>query len=180
MKVHILLYFIVLISTATLAQVNVIDSLQNELKTVKNNTDKVKLLNAISNQYKYSDPSKMTEYGNQALLIAQQNNYKIEEGNAYLNIGTSYIILGDYKKAIDHFIFAKAIFENKQSSEENAFKTTEGLAQTYGSMGIVFSEQSNYAKALEYYLKSVKLYEGLNNEIKCSRLYNNIGVVYKS
>jgi tetratricopeptide (TPR) repeat protein len=179
MKNKILLYSFLFISIIIQAQDKVMDSLQNELKNAKNDIDKTIALNAIADQYKYSDPNKMVEYGNQALQLAQKINYKIEEGSAYSNIGTANIILGDYKKALDNFILAKEIFEESTTSTSKK-EIAQGLAKAYGSMGIVFSEQSNYSKALQFYLKSVKIYESLNDESKCSKLYNNIGVVYKS
>ena len=76
---------------------------------------------------------------------------------------------------------AQELFENEISvnSKDNS-DTKNGLAKAYGSIGIVFSEQSNYAKALKFYLKSVKIYEDLHDDVKCAKLYNNIGVVYKS
>lgn len=179
MKNKILLYSFLFISIIIQAQDKVMDGLQNELKNAKNDIDKTIALNAIADQYKYSDPNKMVQYGNQALQLAQRINYKIEEGNAYSNIGTANIILGDYKKALNNFILAKEIFEESTTSTSKK-EISQGLAKAYGSMGIVFSEQSNYSKALQFYLKSVKIYESLNDESKCSKLYNNIGVVYKS
>jgi tetratricopeptide (TPR) repeat protein len=180
MRTKILIYLFLLLSTVVHAQDKVMDSLKSELKKAKNDIDKTMVLNAIADQYKYSDPTKMAEYGNQALQLAKKIKYNVEEGNAYLNIGTSNIILGDYKKALDNFILAKNIFEENNNSATNKKDVAQGLAKSYGSMGIVFSEQSNYAKAIEYYLKSVKIYESLKDESKCSKLYNNIGVVYKS
>lgn len=180
MRTKILLYLFLFFSITIQAQDKVMDSLQNDLKKAKNDIDKAKALNAIADQYKYSDPSKMAEYGTKALQLSQRINYKVEEGNGYLNIGTSNIILGDYKTALVNFLEAKVIFEENTTSETNKKEVTQGLAKTYGSMGIVFSEQSNYAKALQFYLKSVKLYEGIKDEGKCAKIYNNIGVVYKS
>jgi len=45
-------------------------------------------------------------------------------------------------------------------------------------MGVVFSEQSNYSKALKYYLKAIKIYRDINNYENNARLYNNVGIVY--
>lgn len=180
MKVKLLLPILLLMFVSIHGQTNVMDSLQQTFQQAKTDIDKVKLLNAISNQYKYSDPNKMAEYGKRALDLAKDLSNSVEEANAYINIGTSHIILGNYSDALDDFSLAKTILETQQSSDDDSDEVTQGLAQVYATMGIVFSEQSNYAKALEFYLKSVKLYEGLNNDVKCSRLYNNIGVVYKS
>lgn len=180
MKLIVSIYFIVLFSLTIQAQVTVLDSLQNKLKSVSSDVERTALYNDISNEYKYSDPNKMLEYGRKALQLSQENDYQIEEGVAYLNIGTAYIILGDYQKSLDHFVWAKAIFEGMTPSDQTKEKIDQGIARTYGSMGIVFSEQSNYAKALQYYLKSATIYEALEDENQCSKIYNNIGVVYKS
>lgn len=180
MKTRILLYLFLIISTSVLSQDKVIDSLKSEFKKAKNDIDKTKVLNSLADQYKYSDPTKMAEYGYQALQLAKKINYKVEEGNAYLNIGTSNIILGKYNIALDNFISAKIIFEENNVSSTNKKEIAQGLAKAYGSMGVVFSEQSNYAKALQFYLKSVKIYEELKDEGKCSKIYNNLGVIYKS
>jgi len=44
----------------------------------------------------------------------------------------------------------------------------------------VSSEQSNYSRAFQYYIKSIKIYEELEDVNMLSRLYNNVGVAYQS
>lgn len=180
MEKKIVLYLFLLASIFIQAQDNVIDSLKNSLKNAKNDISRAKSLNAIANQFKYSNPSEMMIYANDALKLAQKIKYREEEGKALLNLGTSSIIVGDYNKAIGFFIKAKDIFEDEIQSSVNQKEIQLGLAKSYGSLGIVFSEQSNYAKALRYYLKALKIYENLGEEVSCGKLYNNIGVVYKS
>jgi hypothetical protein len=75
MRTKILLYLFLLLSTVVLAQDKVMDSLKSELKKSKNDIDKTMVLNAIADQYKYSDPNKMAAYGNQALQLAKKINY---------------------------------------------------------------------------------------------------------
>lgn len=180
MRRNLVLFLCSILTCALYAQDPILDSLQRKLRETTNDIDRTLLYNAIATQYKYSDAKKMAEYGEKALALAQNIDHDIAKGNAYLNIGTSNIILGEYQKALENFTAAKNIFENQVPSGANEKIITQGIAQAYGSMGIVFSEQSNYSKALQFYLKSVALYEGLHDELKSSRLYNNIGVVYKS
>lgn len=163
------------------AQNKAIDSLTKALKNVKNDIDKAKTLNAIANEYKTSDPKLMADFATKALQLSQKISYKIEEGNAYLNLGNSNIISGDYKKAIQFFTAAQTIFENETNANAKvSIDIKKGLAKSYGSIGIVFSQQSNYSKSLQFYLKSVKIYEEIKEDAKCAVLYNNIGVLYKS
>ena len=158
------------------------DSLKQALSQVKNDIDKVQLLNAIAVEYQSSDPKKLQEYATLALHLSKKINYKSEEGNAYLNLGNSYIILGNYPLALQNFSNAQAVFEKEivSNTSENNEQIKSGLARAFGSIGIVFSEQSNYAKALQYHLKAVKIYEEIGNESKSARIYNNIGIVYKA
>lgn len=172
--------FFLLFSFLGFAQQKVADSLIKVLGKTKNDIDKIHLLNAISDAYKVVDSKKMFDYGTQALELAKKINYTIAQGNAFLNIGNSKIIEGDYKLAISYFQQAQEIFENESSTPNTKAEIASGLAKSYGSIGIVLSEQSNYAKALQYYLKSVKIYEKLDDQVRCAKLYNNIGVIYKS
>ena len=174
------LYSIVLLSFLGFAQQKSADSLMQVLGKTKNDIDKTNLLNAISDSYKVVDPKKMFVFGNQALDLAKKINYTIAQGNAYLNLGNSKIIEGDYKAAINYFQQAQEIFENENPTPNTKDEIASGLAKSYGSIGIVLSEQSNYAKALQFYLKSVKIYEKLDDQVRCAKLYNNIGVIYKS
>lgn len=180
MRVLIIVVILFLSVTKLLAQDKIIDSLQNKLTTTENNFEKAKLYNAISEQYKYSDPNKMLQFADKALKLSEKEQLKIEIGNAYLNIGTAHIIMGDYQKAMDHFAWGKSIFEELPKTPQNSVEVAKGIARTYGSMGIVFSEQSNYAKALQYYLEAAKVYEKLDDKGQAAKIYNNIGVVYKS
>ncbi|WP_395054343.1 tetratricopeptide repeat protein [Flavobacterium sp.] len=176
MKLKLLFLLFFFSNVYVYAQDKTIDSLFLVLKNAKNETDQLKLFNTISDQYKYSDGNKVAEFGNKALQLSKKLDNKIEEGNAYLNLGNANIILGNYPKALNYFSSAKTIFEN-QSNNSDAKK---GLAKALGSIGIVFSEQSNYTKSLEFYLKSVTIYEEINDQEKCAKLYNNIGVIYQS
>lgn len=180
MRLLVIVVILFLSVTNLLAQNSVIDSLQNKLNRAETNIEKAKLYNAISEHYKYSDPHKMLEFGDKGLQLSEKGQLQIEMGNAYLNMGTAYIILGDYQKAMDHFVWAKSIWEELRKKPQSPVEVSQGIARAYGSMGIVLSEQSNYAKALEYYLKAARIYEKLDDKGQAAKIYNNIGVVYKS
>jgi tetratricopeptide (TPR) repeat protein len=160
------------------SQTSKTDSLVAVLHHTQNDIDKVKLLNTISDHYKTSDPNRMLQYANEALKLSQKINYTTAEGNALLNLGNANIILGNYSVALQYFAEAQHLFET--ISDKDKLENKQGLAKALGSIGIVFSEQSNYGKGLQYYIKAVKIYEQLKDEEKCAKLYNNIGVVYQS
>ena len=157
-----------------------IDSLITALNNTKNDIGKAQLYNTISDEFKTSDPKKMLQYANLALQLSQKINYKSAEGNGFLNVGVANIILGNYSVALDNFTKAQTIFEKELESYPTKTELKNGLARAYGSIGIVFSEQSIYGKALKYQLQSIKIYEELKNSKKCAQMYNNVGVIYKS
>lgn len=159
-----------------------IDSLKLALTNSKNDIDKVQLLNGIAVEYQSSDPKLVLEYANKALQLSKKIKYKLAEGTAYLNIGNGNIILGNYPEALRSFSNAQTVFEKEleNNATTNKEEIKNGLARAYGSIGIVFSEQSSYTKALQYHLKAVKIYEESNDLSRCARVYNNIGIVYKA
>lgn len=181
MKKQFILILLFLPFSFMLAQTERMDSLTTVLKRVKNDIDKVEILNAIADECKTSDPKMMLQFAQQALQLSKKINYKVAEGNAYLNIGNANIILGSYTIALQNSNSAASLFENQTNANpKHTIEIKKGLAKAYGSMGIIFSEQSNYTKALHFYLKSVKIYESLNDQAKCASIYNNIGIVFKS
>jgi tetratricopeptide (TPR) repeat protein len=163
---------------SALSQQKPLDSLKNALQQAKNDVDRAELLNAVSTEYSQTNPAQMVQYAQQALYLSKKIKHTLAEGNANLNLGNANIILGNYPEALRYFSDAQAVFEATSDSGDKDVKT--GLARAYGSIGIVFSEQSNYAKALQYHLKAVRLYESLGDLDRSARIYNNIGIVYKA
>lgn len=182
MKSKLLLAILLSFTLFVSAQNKVIDSLTLQLKNTKSDIVKAKTLNVIANEYKTTNPKLMLENANKALLLSKKIGFKIEEGNSYHHIGNANIILGNYALALDNFSKAQTIFENEMliGSDHNIKEIKEGLARAYGSIGFVFMEQSNYAKALQFNFKALKIFEATRNNEKLSRIYNNIGVIYKS
>ena len=162
------------------SQTKTTDSLMTALQRAKNDIEKTQALNAIANAYKATNPKLMQDYAMKALELSQKIKFSVEEGNAELNLGNAAIILGNYPKALEYFASAQSVFESELQSNSASIAVKKGLAKAYGSIGIVFAEQSNYSKALQYHLKAVKIYEEINDRKKCAQVYNNIGVVYKS
>nr|WP_321227555.1 tetratricopeptide repeat protein [uncultured Psychroserpens sp.] len=179
MKTKLLFLIILIISLSSQSQNKLADSLISALTETKSDLDKLSLLNSISNAYKTSSGADVIIYAEKAIKLAEKLNSNTELGNAYINLGNGNIILGNYDKSIEYFTRAKSVFEiefKKQPTED----LKKSLARVYGSIGIVSSEQSNYSRAFQYYIKSISIYEELKDVNMLSRLYNNVGVAYQS
>lgn len=159
------------------AQNPVADSLLLILKNNKNISGTSNLQNQISEAYQSSDPSRMQEYAKSALKSAVKNKNKIQQAKAYQNLGVSQIILGNYQNAVDNFNHSEAILVGLGDASKNV---KEILAKTLGSKGLAFSEQNNYAEALDCDLRAMRIYEALGNKLQLSKICNNIGVIYNS
>ena len=163
------------------SQEAIADSLQNVLKNSKDDISKATVLNHLASAYQDFDPKLMQIHAQKALELSQKINFASAEGTALLNLGNVGIIAGNYAEALTHFQNAQIVFEKELEGEaENQLELKNGLARAYGSMGIVFSEQNSYAKALQNHFKAVKLYQETEQELKVAQVFNNIGVVYLS
>lgn len=157
------------------------DSLQQVLKNSKDDIGKANVLNELASTYQDFDPKMMRESAEKALVLARKIDFALAEGTALINLGNVGIISGNYAAALENFQSAQIVFEKELAqSSGDQFNLKNGLARAYGSMGIVFSEQNSYAKALQNHFKAVKLYQETEQELKVAQVFNNIGVVYLS
>lgn len=183
MKCLKLLLLITAFFTASnsLAQTKVLDSLLYELAKTNTDVKRAELLNAVASEYIENNPVKMAEYARKALELSKSKGLIKQQGDAWFNLGNASIMKSNYPEALKSFTNAQEIYEKLNEKNHGDEKEIRGcLAKTYGSIGIVCSEQANYAKALEYYFKALKIYRAEKQENIILRLYNNIGIVYKT
>jgi len=163
-------------------QNKVIDSLKNRLSKETSDAEKAKLLNDIAIEYVDENPSMTMDYAKKALALASQKHIMYPQATAWVNIGNANIMFSKYTEALKSFTNAQAIYEEmlKTADKKNVRDIKDGLGRAYGSIGVVCSEQNNYAKALEYYFKALKIYEDIREEEIVGVASNNIGIVYES
>ena len=156
------------------------DSLRRMLRVVKIDTAKVNLYNKIADQYIQSNPDSTTFYAQKATQLAQSIQYQFGIAHAEINRGNVNIILGNYADALVHFKKAQSTFESLLEENADDQQIQNGLARSYASAGVVYSELSNYYMALENYQKALKLYEENQQKVNIAKALNNIGIVYKA
>lgn len=180
LKLLVVLPFLLMVSPAV-AQTKTLDTLLSKLSKVTDDTEKAELLNAIAIEYTENDPAMMMQYAKKAQVLAHKKKLVQTEAEAWINTGNANIMMSRYPAAIKSFTAAQELFEelniSRGGSNEEAL---DGLARAYGSIGIVCSEQNNYAKALEYYFKALTIYRKISQEEIVVVLYNNIGIVYQA
>lgn len=164
---------------AAKAQVTQIDSLKTALGKTRIDTVTINLYNKLSDQYKTIAVDSVAAYADKAFRLSTKINYRWGLANSLVNKGNSSLLKGNYAAALKFFIQAQKEFSTlAKDSDDSAVKN--GLARSFASAGVVYSEQSNYYLALENYQKALKLYVETKNLQGQSKAYNNIGIVYKS
>lgn len=162
------------------SQQTTIDSLKRVFKVTKTDTAKVNLYNHLAFEFKESNLDSAFYYATKAEAFARKIKYDNGIATAAINKGNVNIILGEYADGKKSFRKAQAIFEKllDDDSENKNFKS--GLARSHASLGVIFSQESNYYEAIENYEKALKIYIEIDQKSSVSKAYNNIGIVYKS
>ena len=97
MKTIFLILSLILLLNHSFSQQNPIDSLQHLLKTAKQDTNKVNLLNDLSREfYLIGDYDKEMNYGKQAFSLSKHIGYKKGIANSINNIAGAFGDKGNY------------------------------------------------------------------------------------
>ncbi|HET6243442.1 MAG: tetratricopeptide repeat protein [Bacteroidetes bacterium] len=179
--VYFLLLFQITITVPnTIAQNNLIDSLERVINNGVNNcpkpclsdTNKINALNELSIEYikkgDYENGKKM------ALLAIDKSNeitYKKGIGEALNCIGTTFHYQGDLDEALGYYLKSLKI------REENGDK--KGIASSFNNIALIHRNQGRYEQAIEYNLKSIQIKEALEDKEGMAASYNNISIIYK-
>jgi len=147
-----------------------IDSLKRVLKTVTEDTSRMRNLNILSNQLlrmaQYEDALKTA---NEALDIAKKKNLKKGIAAAYHTIGSINSNQGNYSIAMENFETSLAI--------RKEIKDTVGIAGTYSEIGEVYSRKGNYLAAMDNILISLRLAEKADDKKRIARCYEQRGII---
>jgi len=170
-KIIIILLFNLLLYNLTIAQNNKqLDSLSLKLKTISNDTNKVNILNQISDILSDSKPDEAIKYAQKANLLSNNLNFKKGIAKSLSIKGRIFQIKGDYNKSI--LFFEQALKINIEINNKQEISETEKY------IGIIYEKQRKYDKALTYYLKSLKNKQEINDRKGIASGYNNIATIY--
>ncbi len=149
-----------------------IDSLLKELPKAKDDTNNVKVLNALSYAYVNIDPAQGIKYGQSALDMAEKLDWK--KGIAIANgmVGVNNMSRSDYPKALEYAL--KSLKINEALGDKKA------VAGNYGNIANIYNNQENYNSALDYYSKALKIFEELGSKEGIAITLGNIGNTYNN
>ncbi len=125
-----LLIFLSFLTLISFSQQTRIDSLLYKLKSAKEDTNKVNILNNLCRELSDINPQKANIYGEQALLIAKKLRFQKGIANSYNNIGIIYANFSNYDKALEYFHKSLKIVEK--------FDDKMQIAIIYSNIGNIY------------------------------------------
>ena len=146
-------------------------SLEQKLKTAPSNDEKAKLYLQHAQSLNYNNLSEVQNTANKAIALSK-NDFQTQVDALQL-IGNCNIIKGNYQESKKIFQKIELLYKNKLPHNQT------GLIKTYGSLGVVASEQNKYHEAIHYYLKGLQIAEKIKDKKLLIILHNNIGVIYR-
>lgn len=147
------------------------DSLWNEFKNSREDTNRVYLFIQLGQQYETNDPDSALLLYEQALKLSQQLNYTRGIISYYTNATYVYNIMSRYDTSL--------ILNLKSVDIAREFGDPERLSACLGNVGASYMSLKEYEKAIEYFQQSGKIYLQLNEEGKLTTMYSNLCVVYR-
>lgn len=167
---QLLLIIFLCASQLLVGQPKFADSLKMVLETAPADTNKVKTLIAICRSEYRSLPSEAVFYGNEARILAKALGYDQGLAQAYKYIGMGYYFQGDYWETINNWQLSLSTFE--------AINDKEGVSNILNNIGAVYNNEGDDARALEYYLRSLKAAEETTDTSRIVVASINIGTIY--
>lgn len=148
-----------------------IDSLTLVVKTAKEDTNKVNMLNDLTKLLtNIGELDKAKIHGDNSLTLAEKLKFKHGTAYAYNNLGVIYEIKGSYIEA--------------RKYHENALKIRQelgdkkGIAGSLNNIGNLCFLQGNLQDALKNYTEALELKKKYSPKKSLINAYNNLGLVY--
>ncbi len=149
-----------------------VDLLITKLNSVKEDTNKAKLLIKIRDILFFNDLSQSNYYNKKALALSRKLDYKPGIINSYVFIASNYMAKGDFANSL--YYFNKLIPVAKQScnSEEYAY-IYNGYYSGY------FQTKGDYSSAMNYSNKTLQIAEKLNNTGRIVQTIEGRATIYR-
>lgn len=149
------LFFLLFISELCIAQQSKIDSLENLLKIVKDDTGRAIVLIDLSIELRYANPDLSLGKALESIEVCKKIRYKKGLAKALNVAGLSYNSLGNYSEAI--------IFHNKAISVFAEINDSIGIAKAFHNIGFAYSVYGETDSTLKYFQKSLDIAERNKN-----------------
>jgi len=105
-------------------------------------------------------------FGERAATAAAQAGARRIEGAAHANLGTAYVLLGEFDAAIAH--------EQKAVETQRAIGAKSFLMNDLGELGVIYDRADQSAKAIPYYQQAFQMAQELGSKRDATRFAENL------
>ncbi|WP_405410937.1 ATP-binding protein [Maribacter sp. Asnod1-A12] len=153
-----------------------IDSLRNELKSVKTDTAKVNLLSELSIVLSKTDSVETFKTAFEALSLSRKIKYKKGEAAALFSIGGAYMDYFELEKGDEYLDEGLHIIENLVKQDSSRANLKLWLKGNYFK-AINYSYKGDLEKEIEMTYMVIPVAKKLNDLDFLTRVYTNMGVM---
>jgi signal transduction histidine kinase len=170
--VIICLIWILMNDSLSMAQERLnIDSLLAELKTVQEDTNKVKLLFSLGQQFEGTQPDSAISYYEKALQLSKNLDYTRGVISYYTNVTYVYNLLGKYDTSL---------VLNLQGLEiARAYGSVERIIACKNNVAASYYYLEDYEQAAKYYIQVLEMLKRNRDEERISLLYSNLANIFQ-
>lgn len=151
-----------------------LDSLLHELKYVREDTGKAKILFSITWEFLKArdqlDPAR--KYADSAMLLCRKLGYV--EGVAIVHYHKG--VINRFESAYDSGLLNFQKYHDYYQVRGDSFRVANSLYQ----MAVIHSLKGDYEKSLRDYLRILKIYEAKQDAYSQATTLNSVGIVYKN
>ena len=164
------LLFILFFQNANSQDAAEIGKLQEALKKIITDTDRVNTLSLLCFNYSDVNFDSAALYGNKALQLATDIHYQKGVADAYNNLGWAYYHHSNNEKAKQYL---------DTSLEKYKAAGLDGYsAPPLSHLASIYLDEKNYPQALSYFKQALQYSENGNNQSEIGLVLFNIGKVY--
>jgi tetratricopeptide (TPR) repeat protein len=146
------------------------DSLLNALKKQGEDTLKVKTLLNLADEFRFNDARQSLNYAQQALILAEQLQWKRGIALASFHMSGAYDNLGQFAKALE--------LRLQEVEKWRELGNRRNVCTVLGNIGVSYSNMGDNVRAMQYYIKALKVAEEIGNEQQIINSLTNIGTIY--
>ncbi|MCK4701344.1 MAG: tetratricopeptide repeat protein, partial [Bacteroidales bacterium] len=145
------------------------DSSKFNISDLRDNTNKVNMLNDSAWVFIDTDPDRALNYARKGLELARELDYSVGIAYSYYRMALVFKGTGKYIDALEYLSICMSMYEKSGNRS--------GIASINNAYGSFHYELENYSKAGEYFRKSISAYKDIGDTIRLGSLYMNLGSV---
>jgi signal transduction histidine kinase len=149
---------------------HIIDSLENFLSFVHEDSKKVLIYNDLAFRLRNDQLEKAEDYALKALEIAQKKKLSTSQARSYELLGLLKFRKGFYDLAIEYHFKALNLHET--------LGLKRGIAWANNNIANVYFEQGNYESSLNYYKKALIIQEEIKDTVGIANTFKNMGWLF--